>query len=165
MLYHVLSSADPQHWHHTEIGWRPPHPMTAAVKMRKRMTLLIGWYLAPGVLSYITLCRSAWLSTRTGERARARSRLSKTAWWISKLHGKNSCGGSSKPPFSLHPAEIGMSWESWHTWGGTTVQNQNICEDFLMVVYCIVCSFCSTAKGNFSQRMFLIHIVITTFEN
>lgn len=34
-----------------------------------------------------------------------------------------------------------------------------------MVIYCIVCSFGSTAKGNFSQRMFLIHIVITTFKN
>lgn len=145
----MLSSADPQHRHHTELGWRPPHPMTAAVKMRRRMTLLIGWYLAPDVLSYITLCRSAWLSTRTGECARARCRLSKTAWWISKMHGKNSWGGSSKPPSSLRPAEIGMLYEPW---GGRTVQNQKICEDFLMVIYCIVCSFGSTAKGNFHPK-------------
>lgn len=92
-----------------ETGWPPLHPMTADVKTRTRMTPLSRWYHAPAVLSCTTLCRSAWLNTRTGVCARATSRLSKTAWWISKLHKNNSWWSSissSQPPASLHPAEL-----------------------------------------------------------
>lgn len=103
--------------------WRPRRPMTAAVKTMTRMTLLIGWYPAPAVPSFTMLCRSAWPNTRTGECARARSRLSKTAWWISKTHGTTSWGGSTQRPFNPHPAELNLGCGVWHTWHGMTIHN------------------------------------------
>lgn len=89
------------HW----TGWRPLHRMTAAGKMMK-MTLLNRWYPALAVPSYIMLCKSAWLNTRTGEPARTRFRVSKTAWWIPEMPGNNSYWNSSQHPQSLHPAEL-----------------------------------------------------------
>lgn len=92
-----------------ETGWRPLHPMTAAVKTMTRMTLLSGWYPALAVLSYTMQCRSAWLNTRTGECARARSRLSKTAWWTSKnarkeqLRKQQAASTQSAPSWTTTP--------------------------------------------------------------
>lgn len=113
-------------------GWPPRHPTTAAVKTRTRTTPWIRWYLARAARSCITPYRSAWLNTRTGECASARCRLSKTAWWASKTHGRNSWGGSRRTPLSLHRADL---------WCGVTALNLIIWE--------------SAGKNLYKQKLFI----------
>lgn len=66
------------------------HPLTTGAGVRTRMIQWMGWSPGQAVLSCTTLCRTVWLSIRTGGSVRLRFRSLRSAWPPTRTLAKSS---------------------------------------------------------------------------